>query len=34
MEDCSDEVIAKLKEISVDDYHAGLYKISEEMKNN
>ena len=27
MEDCSDEVIEKLKEISVDDYHAGLFKF-------
>ena len=32
MEDCSDEVIEKLKEISIDDYHAGLLKISDEMK--
>ena len=32
MEDCSDEVIEKLKEIAVDDYHAGILKISDEMK--
>ena len=31
MEDCSDEVIEKLREIAVDDYHAGLLKISDEM---
>ena len=32
MEDCSDEVIEKLKEISIDNYHVGLLKISDEMK--
>ena len=31
MEDCSDEVIEKLKEIAIDDYHSGLLKISDEM---
>ena len=32
MEDCSDEVIEKLKEINIDDYYAGLLKISDKMK--
>ena len=31
MEDCSDEVIEKLKEIAIDDYHSGLLKISDEI---
>jgi len=31
MEDCSDEVIEKLKEISVDDYYSGLLKINEKI---
>ena len=31
MEDCSDEVIEKLKEISVDDYYSGLLKINENI---
>ena len=34
MEDCSDEVIKKLKEIAVDDYYSGLLKINEEIKKN
>jgi len=33
MEDCSDEVIEKLKEIAIDDYHAGLLKISEDINH-
>ena len=33
MEDVSDEVILKLKEISIDDYHAGFLKISEKINN-
>ena len=32
MEDCSDEVIEKLQEINIDDYYAGLLKISDKMK--
>ena len=32
MEDCSDEVIEKLKEIAVDDYFSGLMKINDEIK--
>ena len=32
MEDCSDEVIEKLKEISVDDYYSGLLNISDKIK--
>jgi len=32
MEDCSEEVISKLKEISIDDYHSGLLDISENFK--
>jgi len=31
MEDCSDEVISKLKEIAIDDYHAGILNISEQI---
>ena len=34
MEDCSDEVIKKLKEIAVDDYYSGILKINEEIKKN
>ena len=33
MEDVSDEVILKLKEISIDDYHAGFLNISEKINN-
>ena len=29
MEDCSEEVISKLKEIAIDDYYSGLLDISE-----
>ena len=32
MEDCSDEVIEKLKEIAVDDYYSGLLKINDDFK--
>jgi len=32
MEDCSEEVISKLKEISIDDYYSGLLDISENFK--
>ena len=32
MEDCSNEVIEKLKEIAVDDYYSGLWKINDKMK--
>ena len=31
MEDCSEEVISKLKEISIDDYYSGLLDISEKF---
>ena len=34
MEDCSNEVIEKLKEIAVDDYYSGLLKINENINNN
>ena len=29
MEDCSEEVIKKLKEISIDDYDSGVFNISD-----
>ena len=32
MEDCSEEVIKKLKEISVDDYYSGLLNISDKYQ--
>ena len=32
MEDVSEEVIEKLKEIAVDDYYSGLLKINDNMK--
>lgn len=32
MEDCPDEILAKLKEIAVDDYYSGLKKISNKIK--
>jgi len=31
MEDCSNEVIEKLKEIAVDDYYSGLMKVSNKI---
>ena len=31
MEDCSNEVIAKLKEIAVDGYYSGLLKLSNKI---
>jgi len=33
MEDCSNEVIEKLKEIAVDDYYSGLMKVSNKINN-
>ena len=34
MEDCSNEVIEKLKEIAVDDYYSGLLKINDNIKRD
>jgi hypothetical protein len=34
MEDCSEEVISKLKEIAIDDYHSGLLNISEKFNKD